>query len=76
MAGPGGLTGYISPPPPGREQDQVLIPQLVAPCPTLPFTNTPPCQNNIRSCFRQILGLCSPCKGVCAVKAERVRRLG
>ena len=48
------------PPPPlegnalASATEQVLLPQLLEPCPTLPFRNTPPCQSNGRRRFRYI----------------------
>ena len=39
------------------EQQEVLFPQLLEPCPTLPFIITPPCQSSSRCFFCQILGL-------------------
>ena len=56
-------TGSPPPPPPLRiartplsEQQSVLFPELLEPCPTWLCIDTPVCQNNMRCHFRQIFG--------------------
>ena len=53
----------------------MLFPQVLEPCPTLPFTTSPPvpCQSSGRCCFCQILELqcCSRKGGGCALRCRQ-----